>query len=231
MPRKYYRRSKGGAGSKGFKRKVVRAVRSIAERKWVDKSGELSPGGSGLGAHSLVVAEPVNAMVEGTGVSERVGKKVFVKYLNINLSCVLFVNAGGGPPSWEAFSVAFPAGATMKFWLVYDKINNGGTPTESDLWVGSGTDAQRNHDRVGRFHVLREWTMSMSPGVMCPCLQTIFVRVNKQIEFITTGANAAAVEKGAIWLFRSMDPTVAEGSGTQRGFKMRYQIRCVFQDV
>lgn len=166
---------------------------------------------------------PRSAMQQGTGVQQRVGMKVKALYMNIRIECQMERVDG----SSTGFVDQYPHGLLTKFAVVLDREPNGeATPLNSAIWsTGAdgtyGVQSQRNHDYAQRFRVLKEGVMTMSPGVMCPCVVQMFVPLNGiQIEFGNTGNTFTDILKNSIniWRAQSTQPITATlaKSGTVR---------------
>lgn len=222
---------------------VRRVVRNMAENKYLDRAYQFN----GFGGPDIVEdwfqirsvssfvtgANPVNAtdkymntMTEGASQIQRVGVKVSNRYIELKLQCI------PGPD----FAIDFAQGLTLKIALVLDRFPNKqpqASVLPTDIWNTTFPNqqafyAQRNHELVNRFRVLREWVMPMSPGMICPCSIKAYVPLkNLTTEFSGATDNVGECQKGALtlWLCGTKAPA------NQDSFDIRATSRVVFKDV
>lgn len=253
---------KGGKVPKASVAVVRRALASIAEKKWVDhiiadydmyNTGQNSKTYlwrpiSNSGADTTTTGAAQDNLVgcaQSAGVNGRTGMKIHAKYLVIRIACEMGKGGGTGGTSVPfdttgvAFSTNYPYGLATKFAVVLDRDPNGDSgPVPGNIWVADNGGniaqmSQRNHDYAARYRILKEFTMTMSPGVMCPCTMSVFVPLNLEIEFNNTTDTVSTVLKNRVQIFRSqnvgvVDDTVAKCFGSVR---YRGEVRCVFTDV
>lgn len=224
---------------------VRRVVRGMAENKYIDRAYQFNGhGGTNIidtwkqvrsvsafvapGNAVMTTDKYMNSMEQGAAQNQRVGVKVSNRYIELKLECL----PGTG------FATNNPQGLMLKFALVLDRFPNQQDQTaigNSNTLIWNGTFpngnaffAQRNHEHVNRFRVLREWVMPMSPGMICPCTIKAYVPL-KQLTTEFTGATDGVgdVQKGALtlWICGSKSPA---GS---TDYDIRATSRVVYKDV
>lgn len=237
------KRSRGGSKAMGKSRKravgavVRRVVRGMAENKYVDQQMLLSSGaGQNMTSNwtmlRVVDGTPtaltryLNAMAGGSSQSQRVGVKVAQRYVELKIQCDV---ASG-------FATRYPGGFQLKFALVLDRLPSqvaDPTTLASTIWFNSFPNnkaftAQRNHDQVERFRVLREWVMPMVAGMVCPCTIKAFIPLKgMHTEFTGSTIDWGDTMKNALslWYCGTSDGVNAAD------FIIRATSRTVYKDV
>lgn len=229
---------------------VKRAVAATAEKKFVDKlltNVCIDTGGTSTLADAAYLKPllyssnwtgnnpiPPTTVAVGSGVNERVGKKTQLRYMYIKLLCSM-ITLPDAPNPPNTFLNQYPNGMLTKFYVVLDRSpNNQSPPDRAEIWYPDNAGnytirSQRNHDKTARFQILGEFSMSMSPGVMCPCMIEKYVSLKGiQQEYSGTGATYADVVKNqiTIWYAQSSAPVSAAGTVNYTG-----EIRTVYVDI
>jgi hypothetical protein len=99
----------------------------------------------------------LNAVPQGAGVTQRVGKKIVMK----GLQCRGVAQNG---PTASANDVAF--------CIVYDKRPNGAIPLITDILAGTTATSMNNDSNAGRFSILKRWDEVMVGNVAAPANYT-----------------------------------------------------------
>lgn len=205
-----YRRGRGKYADRRVSKKYAAAVvrkglSAVAERKWHDTS--ITAASDGTDNIRQAKSDPINVVPQGSGISSRIGMKHTNLYLNVKLNCAMT----------SAFSTQYPQGCTIKIWYVLDSASNNGSTSQDDIWHDPNTFktlSQRNHEEAYRFRMLKEAEMRMSPGAMCPCSMNHYIPLRNVVtQYKDTGGDAAATESNGVWMFWSVYPQSATGSG------------------
>lgn len=121
-------------------------------------------------------------------------------------------------------------------WFVWDRENNnvstGALPADV-FATPTGPMAQmslRNHNKVGRFHMLKIVSMRMSPDVLCPCMVPFYIPlIGKQVQYTGIGQDWSNVIKGGVQIFASVSPTAVTSPGN--ALTLTINARTVYIDV
>lgn len=124
--------------------------------------GELKFHDVGLSATSIATggvfipaANDLTVIAQGTGESERIGRKIVIKKIQLRYRTTFNgVSGGSGPEAPE----------TLRIMLVQDKQTNGSLWTTGQLMEDTTPYAFRNLANSGRFNVLMEKTLSLDAG-------------------------------------------------------------------
>lgn len=102
-------------------------------------------------SQSPLTALCLNALVQGPGVSQRIGRKVKFEYLSIN-----------GTLSYIDSITAAQDAVTCAIWVVLDKQTNKGVPAVADIFaLGTGSLSPhflKNLEFDDRFVIIKKWT-------------------------------------------------------------------------
>ncbi len=157
----------------------------------------------------------INAIPQGAGVNDRVGKKVLMRSLQIR----------GEVHAPTAFSV----NAMWTILIVLDKRPCGALPAITDIVDSTSSFSFNNDDNAGRFQILRRLDgimqlQSATGSVSEPVLIHTYIPLNKGVVYKsgTTGI-IAQVEEGALYAVafgnKSAGTTACSAS---MGFRLRY---------
>ncbi len=126
-----------------------RALGSDKERKFhglSDESNTFTTAGARVN---------LNLIPQGVTEITRIGRKIFVKVINLRLSFIL------SPQT----SVQVPATSRVRFLLIQDKQCNGALPATTDILETADEMSYLNLANQSRFRVLKDWLETMdSPG-------------------------------------------------------------------
>lgn len=143
----------------------------------------------------------LNGLVPGTGLNQRVGRKLLVKYINFRGVC--------GPDS------AFAGGNTSvgqqhRYIIFADRDSNGAAPTLAQLLDSAAPWSQYNLDNRGRFKILADWTHEF-PGIAASAagqpsngVQSFDVKIPCTLSTLYnagTAGTVADIQSNAIYLF------------------------------
>lgn len=196
-----YRKRKYGGGSYGWSRKLRRGIdrrnvgtyrRTQAMKRRTQRwcCAELHnldgnpPAVTDVLTAGTSIADNLVQIAQGTGVSQRQGRKIFVKRIDIK---VTVVNRGDvNADQWERVRVC----------LYQDKQCNGSAPAIGDLHAGGDkTLAFRNLDEIARFKIWKDKVITLS---------------NKNITYNTTASayQTQAQTRTFYWRLRNLNVPV-----------------------
>lgn len=137
-----------------YPRRITPAVIAPKELKFVDSSFNGSVSNSwNLAAPTSIGA--LNAIAQGTGESERIGRKVSNNSIHIR--------------GQLAISPATPQSRLVRILVVKDSQTNGAPLSPTDVIASSGTafaiHGWRNLETVSRFNVLVDKTFALNPDI------------------------------------------------------------------
>jgi len=169
----------------------------------IDSSG----GAISLNVNSTGVFQLLNGIAVGTGINQRIGKKVKCDsiYIRGRISLDVMQNAA-------AVSTTTAPAQQVRMILFWDSQSNGTTPAVTDLLKAADPSAQLNLDNRDRFKILKDKVFAFGVGNFFssvgysgvgPVIANIkvFKKLNLDTFYGTTGANAADVQTGGLWLF------------------------------
>lgn len=141
-----------------------RRYRSNTGRNVEVKYAEVTVANTTIGTASQFLTSLAALVDQGTGESQRIGRKYTIKSINIRGECVL--------PSEGASSANYCD--EVRVIVVQDKQPNGATATFSDIYataVSTGTPvidwrAFRNMENIQRFNVLADRTYSLNDFIV-----------------------------------------------------------------
>lgn len=175
----------------------------------------------------------INGVAQGSDNTNRVGRKVLAKSLDIN---AIFI----GPTSNTQASASIVPGSMVRWWVILDAQPDGATATPADVWktTSSFAVAHRNLDNSERFKVLRTGTVCLSPmnqtaatpglpGYPDKGYVDIFIPLNDAVRYSGTGATIASIASGAYYFCYCCD-SAAPGSGAATS--VVYDTRFKFTD-
>ncbi len=93
-----------------------------------------------------VIQAPMLTIIQGTAEDERIGRKVFIR--NINIRIVLELDA--------KLATTFAASTNVRFMVIQDKQANGGLPSVTNVLQTTQALSYRNLVNQGRFIVLKD---------------------------------------------------------------------------
>lgn len=218
-------------GRRTFAKRARRIVRAAAEIKFVDQSVAVQPtndttnrthkiSASGSGTSTI----PLNGVEIGSASNQRIGKKQSLRDITIRQVCEMT----------SSFGTVWPRGAMANFWLIWDKEPNGTLVVQDDIWNGPAFQSMRQHDKAGRFRMLKTWTMSMSPQVLCPCEVTQHVKLRGlSTEYFVGAAGGdviGSINRGALWLFYNFEG-IGDTAAATPGFSVTTNSRVTYTDA
>jgi len=128
--------------------------RNRIEYKWADIDNfDVAPGGIGDAGMGIVI---LNSLAEGTGPTQRIGRKVFLKSLQM-------VGLWERNPEADADNI-FPE-HMIRCAIIYDRQPTGGYPNFADFYLSQDTNgdttstglSMKNMNNISRFVWLKEW--------------------------------------------------------------------------
>lgn len=216
------RRMRRGA----FKKSVRNVIRSVAEKKYIDYESTLQDlAAANNTQRRFLTTGPQNGVPSGTGAQQRIASKVMNLYANIRVTCR--INQGTPP----LFLTSYPTGTMVRLFYVWDTHPNATAPVGLEIWDTVGGGAQRNREYATRYHLLGDDMMMMSPGAMCPCMISRFIKINKLSEYKkgSTTATDDQIIEGAltVWMVAADNPV----AGVPSNYSVTCNSRVVFQDI
>jgi len=250
-------RSRVGRVGKGvgkrFRFKSAYLKGYVPEIKYVDTAMvNFQPGTTvGTAAPNTAAIQYLNLMVQGTGPTNRVGRKISMQTLQLDFFWTL-TNAGAAPTGGDA-------PVFIRLAVVYDRNPNGNPPTLSDIWQARGGDAAStaltanawtlpNRENVARFLILRDCKMYFPTNSIVASPLTAQILNNTYIEgsnckmwvklggleagFKDSTAAIGSVAVGSLFIIgiASSDPTGAANERQPFTF-IAPQARLVYSDV
>lgn len=158
-------------------------MHTLNELKCVDVGSGLANFETNLGANTGMSL--INGLKEGTGYWNRVGARVAMKSVHIRIALVSTTQTIG----------IDTAGATYRFFLLYDSQSNGALPTFGQVFQNTDvTGAQSTQTEAGvnveyreRFLILKDWIFStpaeQSTAAASVTLDQYGPRLPRQIEW------------------------------------------------
>lgn len=200
-----------------------RAAINAAETKYIDKDVTALAGGNSAATRSFegdshVYPDPT----VGSAFDQRVGREVFAKGMQLRIVCI--------PPA----AANIPNGCVIRFWVVKERDVAGTTWDISDIWSNDGAstpahgvNALRNRNHLDNDKILSTFTMSMSPGMLCPCVVEKYVALNTMVKFRadSTTSSYSTCEKNAINIFFAVEPAVDDDN-----FFLQMNCRTTYKD-
>jgi len=121
-------------------------------------------------------------IVVGTGATQRIGNKIFVKRIEFSLLMV--------PQTTQPAT-----GCVSRFVVYHNKETRGSLPAALDLFTAATVDALRSTPKKPALTLMKDFTTTGvvmgSAGAGPPLLQRFAVRVNKRIDYTGTGGGTA----------------------------------------
>lgn len=162
--------------AKRIKRGTFRRASNLAELKYIDKTGNSGilydyraqgmfvPGTATALCNGVPPAgctDALNAIPTGTSANQRIGKKIFMKTLQIRG----WIQRQGETSA--ALTKAMNSPVFCRMMIVYDKqcSNSTNAPAGSLLQVSDNIYSVRNLDNADRFAVLLDETFCVNPGI------------------------------------------------------------------
>lgn len=136
------------------------SAKDMADGKELKFSDEFNNFGNGnvIVTGNIVSNSLVNEITQGTGPSERIGRKIMVKSLYIQFTMLM-----------NSISTANDASDVIRFIVYWDKQTNGAPATVPDILANIGVPFQvriqsfRDLENVNRFVTLMDKTVEMNP--------------------------------------------------------------------
>lgn len=134
----------------------------------------------------------INTIPQGTSVSERIGKKVFIKSLRIN---------------GEIYGRGSHSDSINHMYVIYDRRPNGTLPGFNDIFSGSVTYEFPNDNNTGRFDILKKQTFNVFGNSSFQFsdkmvqYMDIFIPINRPAVYKDAGTGGIGdIETGAIYI-------------------------------
>jgi len=160
----------------------------------------------------------LNAVPQGAGVTQRVGKKIAMK----GLQCRGLAQNGSTATAND-----------VALMIVYDKRPTGALPAVADIILSPTTATSMNNDaNAGRFSILKRWDAVLVGNLSAPAnytetsvLGTDFWLDLKSRSVVYKAAGTGAIgdiEEGALYLVTIGGQAATAGAALIAGFRMRF---------
>lgn len=181
---------------------------SRGELKWVDTfvNGAINVNGS---------ATLINGIVPGTGASQRVGRKVVMRALNVKIA--LGCGVAGATPFRGKIACS----------IVYDMQANSTAAAVSDIYSGTGANQFMNLDNRGRFKVLwrRNYYLDQSGGLGAAGADSNLKLMNPVVFNSGTAGTVADIMTGALYFVVRVANAASTSATTQPDLEIRTRVR------
>jgi len=180
----------------------------------------------------------LNSVAQGSDNTNRIGRKVQAKSLDINAIFTGFkLNTGGGSSNGTSVESCM-----LRWWVLVDAQPDGATATAADVWKSTSTFAvaHRNLDTSERFKVLRTGTFDLGSsqsqntsiaqqpaGFPDKAYLDIYIPLNDAVKYSGTSTGISNIASGAYYFCYCTDvaaPTNATGAA------VTYDCRFKFSD-
>jgi len=195
MPKETKKRSRSGSAKapSAKRRKVSRMTSSRYNRKFVGmrETGYVDLASANYPMDTTGAVTLVATIAQGTGVTQRVGKKCVYKSFQMR----------GYISNNSASTVN-----DVAWMLVYDKRPTGALPSVTDILVTANSRAFNNDVNSNRFRILRRWDAELIGNSATPIDATFksvdeYVKCKLPIEFNAAGTGAIGdISLGAVYL-------------------------------
>lgn len=221
---KFAKRMKIPTRSKPFiKRSNLQLNQTRPELKYVDVIATDATIPNGTANVDIVL---LNGIAQGTDNTQRIGNKILVKSIDLNLQIF-----GGDSPTGN------PSDCMVKWWIIVDSGTDGSLPAPNNIWeLGGGTymTAHLNLDNSERFKTLATGVVNLAgpsgipsnPGFPSQQYVTRHISLNDAIRYGSTGATIANINSGSYLLCYTCNYV---GGGT--GPSIQYNVRTKFSDL
>lgn len=158
----------------------------------------------------------INTVAQGTSVNQRVGKKYFMK--SVQIRGTMYNNTAGVLNNAVCL-------------LVYDKKPTGSLPAITDILVSASPTAFNNDNNTDRFRILRRWdevligAPSATTGTEASAKNfDAYVKLNKPVICKAAGTGAIAdIEEGALYFVTcGTNAAGTSAAATACGFRVRF---------
>lgn len=160
----------------------------------------------------------LNGVATGTDLTDRIGRKIFMRAVQVR---------GLVQP------VDNTIGQTLaRVMVVYDKQPTGGTPAITDILTASRSEAFNNLNNRDRFVVVFDAKFPIG-GISDVATQAVssspnthvldeYRRLNHEVIFSGTGATAASISSGALWLITIGNQAAGAGGSFVGNVRVRF---------
>lgn len=180
----------------------------------------------------------INSIAQGSDNTNRIGRKVQAKSLDINAIFSGFQLATGG----NMGATAPCPTCLVRWWVLVDAQPDGATATAADVWKSTSTFAvaHRNLDTSERFKILRTGTFNLGSGVGVganvnaaaagfpdKAYLDLYIPLNDAVKYSGTSTGISNIASGAYYFCYCTDiatPTNATGASVV------YDCRFKFSD-
>lgn len=204
-------------GMRTAARNFTSSSRALASLKKAE-TGYLDLAGANYALDTTGSVTLLNAVPQGASVSQRVGKKIVAK--SIQLRGLILANTA-------------TTYADTSYLVVYDRRPTAALPAISDILKSASSFAFNNDDNAGRFKILRRRDTVLSGNITTPATGNEvadvddFVKVNLPTVYKALGTGAIAdIEEGAIYLVTIGDHVTGTTAAT-----LATTVRFRFQDI
>lgn len=201
---------------------------TLPEIKYIDATATDATIVNGTANVDLVV---INGLAQGTDNTQRVGRKVLAKALEVN--AVFY-----GPI--DTINSGTAQTAVIRWWIICDAQPEGASATATEIWQAGSSYIvdHRNLQNSERFKVLRTGTMSLAgtvpvtastasthPGFPNKQHLSVHVPLNDAVKYQGTATGIANISSGAYYFGYCTDY-----QGTSSGPSVMYNCRFKFTD-
>jgi len=200
------------------------------ELKYVDTEATDTAVPAGTSSVDFVL---LNSIAQGSDNTNRIGRKITVKSIDINAIFTGMIASGTtGTPS-----------AMIRWWVLVDAQPDGATATPADVWKSTSTFAvaHRNLDTSERFKILRTGTFDLcnqssaagnssgapSAGFPDKAYLDIYIPLNDAVKYSGTSTGISNIASGAYYFCYCAD--IATPLNTT-GCTVVYDARVKFTD-
>lgn len=221
MPKRVREGEGASKASSAKKRAVARygeaaVAKYYSPRRSIRESGYVDLASANYALDTTGSITLIATVPQGTSVSQRIGKKISLKSLQIRGSC--FQSSGA-------------AMNDVAFLIVYDKRPTGSLPAITDVLVSANAIAFNNDNNSGRFVILKRVDMNLIGSGSTPATgreqQTIdaYVPLKGKMTVYKAAATGAIadIEEGALYLITVGSNVAGTSAATmQASFRTRY---------
>jgi len=158
----------------------------------------------------------INTVAQGASVSQRVGKKWFMKSLQVKGAVSNGTTSTISSPDWL---------------IVYDKRPTGSLPAITDILNTVSSNSFNNDANAGRFRVIRRWSDVLIGNSTTPATGQEskdcddYIKLNLPVVNKAAGTGAIAdIEEGALYLVTVGDRVAGTtASSASLGFRLRFK--------
>lgn len=145
---------------------------------------------------------------QGPGASERLGRGIRIKSVQIRLNTRATGGAAGQP-------------SQIRYAIVYDRQANGTQPLATDIWSGGQFQSMMNLGQSERYVILIDRITDSQQSSSQPISDKAYVKCD--LDQVWSGAlgSAANCNTGTIWLFMANNSDIAVGQASVVDYSTR----------